>query len=207
MAVRAKAVPRQTLHSKLVRARAIIDRYGLNQPFVEPDLQELADLSDTELRFAVRKDNPMFPSDRRHLHVRAYDWLEAQQWSWRTAIQIAHSRDPEEARENRKRQQIMFALRYAVAADMADFRHAQSVNECAICGDDFDLTTDHVKPPFIAIAREFLGARPEFSLRRVAGCGDLIASVDVEADWIAFHASRAVYQLLCRGCNSSKGAR
>lgn len=207
MAVRQKGAARIPLNVKVAMAREIIDRYAIGVPFSEGDLRELADLTDTELRYAVRQKNPMFPGDRRHLHVIAYDWLEPQQWSWRSALQIAHSRDPEEARANRERQKVMFALRFAVKSDMDDFRSACIPAECAVCGAIDDLTTDHVTPPFVAIAREFLKIHPVIELRTVQGCGDLIASPDIEAEWIAFHAARAVYQLLCRSCNSSKGAR
>ena len=185
----------------------MIDRYAVGEPFSDDDLADLADLTDTELRHVVRGKNPMFPADKRHLHVTAYDWLRPQQWSWRGALEVAHARDPEEARANRAYQRVMFALRFAVKDDMKDFRTAQDPAECAVCGDDDDLTTDHVKPPFIAIAREFLKFHPAIELRTVQGCGALLSSVDIEAEWIAFHAARAVYQLLCRSCNSSKGAR
>ena len=36
---------------------------------------------------------------------------------------------------------------------------------------------------------------------------DLLADPDQEARWIAFHASRAIYQVLCRSCNSAKGRK
>jgi hypothetical protein len=38
------------------------------------------------------------------------------------------------------------------------------------------------------------------------GIGDVMADADVEAEWVEFHGKRAAYQLLCRQCNSSKGA-
>lgn len=57
------------------------------------------------------------------------------------------------------------------------------------------------------IAMAFIELNPGFALRKVKGCGDLIADIDLEAHWIAFHAARATYQLLCRSCNSRKGAR
>lgn len=207
MAVNPKCIGRPTLQAKIAMARQIIDRYEIGRAFGEADLQQLADLTDTELRYAVRRKNPTFPNDPRHIHIIGYDWLMPQEWSWRSAIQIAHSRDRDEGLANRARQRVMFALRFAVKADMADFRSACDPSECALCGSPDDLTTDHVKPPFIAIAKEFLQLYPAIDLRPMPGCGALIASVDIEAEWIAFHAARAVYQLLCRSCNSSKGAR
>lgn len=209
MAVNPKCGVRLTLKAKKAIARQIIDRYQVGQPFNEVDLQRLADLTDTELRYAVRRKNPTFPSDPRHIHIIGYDWSEPREWSWNKAIVFAHARDPEEARATRERQQVMSALRLAVKADMEDFRVAYEPQECAAywCRSTEDLTTDHVKPPFIAIARAFLELHPVIELRSVPGSGCAIACPDLEAEWIAFHAARAVYQLLCRSCNSSKGAR
>jgi 5-methylcytosine-specific restriction endonuclease McrA len=198
---------RQTLLSKLERAREIIDCYAIDQPFEHCHVDEIADLSGTLLRALYRKRNPLYPKDPRHVHALAYDWLEPEQWSWRGAIQIAHARNPEEARAARERQKILLALRYAVKPDMEDFRDSQLPYECAVCGSIADLSTDHKKPPFSLIAGEFLKDRPVIDLRDVQGHSGVISDVDIEADWIAFHAARAVYQLLCRSCNSSKGAK
>jgi 5-methylcytosine-specific restriction endonuclease McrA len=198
---------RQTLLSKLERARVIIDCYAIDQPFASSHLEEMAELSGTLLRALVRKRNPLYPNDPRHLHALAYDWLAPEQWSWRTAIQIAHARNPDEARAARERQKVLLALRYAVKPDMEDFRDSQQPYECAGCGCDEALTTDHKKPPFSLIAGEFLNEHPVIELRDVPGHSGVIADVDLEAEWIAYHAARAVYQLLCRSCNSSKGAR
>jgi 5-methylcytosine-specific restriction endonuclease McrA len=198
---------RQTLLSKLERAREIIDCYAIGQPFAETHVDEIAELSGTLLRGLWRKSNPLYPNDKRHVHALAYDWLEPEQWSWRTAIQIAHARDPQEARQARERQKVVLALRHAIKSDMEDFRHSQHPYECAVCGASNDLTTDHKKPPFSLIAGEFLKDRGPIALRDVPGHSGIIADEDLEAQWITFHAARAVYQLLCRSCNSSKGAR
>lgn len=201
------AVRKPTLAGKISRAREIIDSYAIGAPFSCADLKELADLTQTEIRSACRMANPMFPADPRHLHVIAYGWTEAQQWSWRSAIEDAHKKDAVEALRQRQRQKRLFALRHSVRHEMRDFRMGMDHPDCAICGSTEDLTTDHVEPAFIEIALGFLDVHPHFALRKVQGCGDLFESMDLEAEWIAFHASRAVYQLLCRSCNSAKGAR
>ena len=200
-------VRKQPLLAKLERAREIIDCYPVDQPFEAPHVDEFSELSGTELRALIRRRNPKFPGDKRHLHALAYDWTEPQQWSWRTAIQIAHARNPEEARAARERQKVLLALRYAIKADMDDFRHAQYPYECAGCGATDDLSTDHKTPPFSVIAAEFLKDHPSIGLRDEQGHSGVIADADIESKWIAYHASRAVYQLLCRVCNSVKGAR
>ena len=196
-----------TLKSKLDKARRLIDHYAVDEPFGSECLKELSELTGTELRFAVKRFNPQFQSDTRHLHVTAYDWDEPVQWSWRSAIQIAHARDPEEARAAKQRHKLLFALRDAIRPGMRDFRSACEPTECSVCGSTEQVTTDHATPPFIRIALEFIELNQAIRLREVQGCGDLIADDGLKVQWIAFHDTRASYQLLCRSCNSKKGAR
>ncbi len=195
-----------TLSEKLARARAIIDSNPYDIAFNPGDTNALSRLSDTHLIAVYRRKNRAYPTDKRHLHVIAYDWIEPQQWSWNAAIKIAHSRDPVEARKTRLMQRQLGALRQAIAPDMADFRAAATPKRCTRCQSEQDLTTDHYAPPFIAIANDYLR---EFSpaLAEGEGRGAVFAQQDEEAHWIQFHAQRAVYQLLCRSCNASKGAR
>jgi hypothetical protein len=196
---------RQTQKAALQEARDLIDSNKLDVPFCCADLKRLSDLSGTELRYAVRRANPQFPNDARHLHVLAYDWTTPDQWSWLHAIKIAHARDPHEAHKARLRGKQLCALRYAVQRDLDDFRSAVWPQECALCGGSADLTTDHVAPCFVEIACNFLELHGPIELRRVRGCGDLIADAGLLAEWITYHARRAVYQLLCRSCNARKG--
>lgn len=196
-----------TQKAALEEARRIIDGYPLETWFSSAHVDRLADLSDTDLHGVVRKRNPKYPSDTRHLHVVTFEWLEPRQWSWRSAITIAKARDPEAAAVARIRDKQLYALRYSVKTDMEEFRYAATPQECAACKETDGLTTDHVAPPFIRIAEAFLAVEAPLTLRSVPGAGDVIADPDVEAEWITFHAARATYQLLCRSCNSSKGAR
>jgi len=67
-----------------------------------------------------------------------------------------------------------------------------------------------VSPPFDEIANDFIA---EFGLPKVIGSPDPSIVVNIfedgeaEYQWAQFHAERAVYQLLCRSCNASKGKR
>ena len=70
---------RITQKQALTEARAMIDRYRVDQPFSAADVTRLSDLSGTELRYVVKRKNPAFPRDVRHLHVMAYDWTEPAQ--------------------------------------------------------------------------------------------------------------------------------
>lgn len=202
-------VKKPTLASKIDVIRKIIDSYPNGQCFSAEHLSVIAELTNTVLRQVTKWPNPTFPSDKRYLHVIAYDWPTPSGWSWRDAVRIAHSRDPAEAIATYERQRVTRALRMAIQSDLNDFRSAARPAVCAnpICDSGDDLSTDHLRPPFSAIAREFLESNPSIELRPLPGSSDIIANEDVEAQWIAFHASRATYQLLCRRCNSAKGAR
>lgn len=196
-----------TLNDKLTEARAIIDAHKIGERFSDEDLKRLGDLTDSELAEAFRAKNPAFPGDKRHLHVRMADWVEPDQWSWVNAIKIAHARDPEEARRTRAHQKMMRALRTAIQDEMNEFRSSVTPRQCAWCESLDNLSTDHVAPPFSRIANDFIKERGVIELVESQGRGDIIKDADVEAEWIAYHAHHAVYQLLCRACNSSKGAR
>lgn len=196
-----------TLKDRVARIRAIIDLYPLDTAFSEAHLAELSDLTATELRSAWRRINPIFPNDTRHLHVLAYAWTEPNQFSWRSAAKLAGSKKPAEAVRQRQRHKRLFALRWSIRHDLHDFRAAAEPKNCWVCGSVDNLAADHHRVPFISIAEEFLKLHPQFALRSISGAGDVIADDDIEAHWITFHAQRACYQLLCRRCNSAKGAR
>jgi 5-methylcytosine-specific restriction endonuclease McrA len=196
-----------TKKSLVERARLIIDRNQLDVPFSAEDVAEFADVTGTHIRFAVRRRNPAFPKDPRHVHVIAYDWTSPQEWSWVKAINISRDRDPEDALRMRRHQREQQALRYCIAKDLREFLDSQWPAECAACGSTDHLTADHAGTPFIHIAREFISLLGPIELLDTPGMGATIADANMEATWIAFHASRASYSVLCRSCNSKKGAR
>lgn len=196
------SAPPTTKSGRLQAARALIDSHGFDQVWSSAAVRELAALTGTPLRAVIKKRNAKFPNDLRHLHVLAYDWTTPQQWSWNKAIEF-EGRD--EARIRRKQ---LDALRDAVRADLADFL-AAAVQACAGegCRAMHDLTVDHVAPPFIEIAEAFLAERGPLALVATDGGCDVIAEDAVLAEWVAFHAARSTYQVLCRSCNARKGAR
>lgn len=182
---------------RLEKAREIIDRNKMNIPFSDQDTKEFAEACEQPITGAVRKINPQYPSDPRHLHTEI-DGIWAAR-SWRKFI---HPVPPI--------QQAKRIMRHVVGDDMRDFSGCVDPRECAWCGSTDDLTVDHVAPPFDDIASEYIEmfGLPEFqepaTLMDVVNC---FADIDVEAQWVAFHASRACYQMLCRSCNSKKGKR
>lgn len=209
MSVAVDRLPRPkpiTKKALIERAREIIDRNQIDVPFSADDLIEFSEVTGTEVRFAVRRINPTYP-DPRHVHVIAYDWSEPRQWSWVKAIRIDRDRDPAEASAMRRRTNEQRALRESVKDDLREFRECCEPQVCEQCGSVDDLCADHLHPPFIDIANEFLNHYGPIELAEFPGSSDRIADPNVEAAWVAFHAQRATYQLLCRPCNSSKGAR
>lgn len=202
------AKPKRVSKKSLIeRARSIIDRNEMDVPFSPDDLIDFSEVTGTEVRFAVRRVNPTWPKDPRHVHAIVYDWTEPGEWSWRKAIEIDRDRDPAQAAELRRRFNEQKALRESIREQLREFRECVDPQQCELCGSGNDLCADHLDPPFIEIANEFLRQYGPLRLSPFPGCCDHIADPDVEAAWIAFHAQRATYQLLCRSCNSKKGAR
>jgi len=79
---------------------------------------------------------------------------------------------------------------------------------CAKCQSEDDLTTDHTRVPFDAIAEEWLARNAPVEIEKCPdGIGYRITRRDQAAAWITEHAGKSTYQILCRSCNASKGAR
>lgn len=149
----------------------------------------------TKFHAIKRMHNASFPSDPRHIHVREEggEWHE---FSWKKAINGEGKRP------------LHKVLRNAVADDMRVFRADNAGNGCMTCASTDDLTTDHTDPTFFDIAEEFIAQERELPVvPGASGSGSILADIDQEARWIAFHAARAVYQVLCRSCNSAKGRK
>lgn len=175
--------------------RQLIGRYPHNIEFSTEDVALLSDLTETHLFRAIRRINAEFPSDPRHIHVVFFgedDWVP---FSWNKAISpVKHESE------------VKKAMRGCIKRDMDEFRWSVE-QECEECGATEDLCCDHVYP-FNRIAMRFIEAHglPELKEGR-PGEGWILADESVVDDWVIFHTENAVYQLLCRSCNSSKGAK
>lgn len=177
---------------KIGIARQIIDMHRFDEEFFPQPLAVLNLITDRQLERVRRAKNPEYPNDPRHIQV----WSEGrwQPYSWNKAI-------------TGRNDDLNKAMRASIAEDLQEFRIACKPQRCAICKTGRDLTTDHMIDSFKTIAADFLKGKKIDLVDGPPGGGKMFASQDVEADWIAYHASRATYQLLCRSCNSSKGAR
>lgn len=185
-----------TKTARIEQAREIIDRNVLDVPFSETDLQEFVNVTGMQhITGAIRRINPTYPrADPRHVRF-IIDGVETAA-SWRKAIE---GKNP--------KADLQRALRVAVAPCLREFKDDTEEQGCANCGSTENLQVDHVWPPFQTISEEFIAHKlGQIELKNEEnGIGWVIADIDVETEWIAFHAARAQYQILCRSCNASKG--
>lgn len=178
------------------RCREIITSYDPDVYFWPYDVEEISELVGVKLNAAMRRVNPRFPKDNAHLYVAYEEDGEMTSFSWVNCIY------PKSERQKRH-----VVMRESIACDIEDFR-ATAGAECEACGNTAFLQVDHLSPPFSWIADEFLSENGEFEITRTPdGVGNMFADIELEAKWIAFHASHAVFQMLCRSCNASKGAK
>lgn len=197
----------KTKTAAFAEVRELIDRFSTGEIWPDDARQRLSDITNVDLRYVMKKENPEFPSDNRHIHVIAYDWTSPAQWSWRKAIDAAYAKDSERYQLEKQFQKNLAVLRIAVREHMRAYRDQCDEQICAnqSCRTIYDITVDHAGEPFISIASDFLKIR-NIETYQKDGIGDVMADATVEAEWVEFHGKRAVYQLLCRSCNSSKGA-
>ena len=186
---------RITKKARIEACRELIDRNHIDIPFPRECLDEFKRLTGFDfIEGAIRRKNLEYPSDPRHVHI-LVSGVELDK-SWKKQIT---GRDL--VSDQKK------AMRKSVASDMAEFMSGYE-GGCEFCGSFFYLSVDHDAPPFDDIANAFLEENPDIVIaRRGCGGGKLIADPSIEAMWVAFHAARATYQILCRSCNSSKGKR
>lgn len=178
------------------QAQKIIDRNVIGVPFNDFDLHEFSEVLEQDIDGAVRKVNPEFPGDPRHVLTLIDGVWEAR--SWNKMISQNHTPESEAKR----------VMRRLIKDDLQEFKDSFDFQECQSCGANDDITVDHVYPPFSKIADDFIS---EYGLPVVIDNPDpnkvckMFDSFEMEANWVHFHCSHAVYQLLCRSCNARKG--
>ena len=174
-------------------ARAIIDRNVIGVPFNDYDTVQMNDMLGTTFDGFMRKRNPQYPSDPRHLHGQTFGEFEA--FSWLKCINPVSDI-----------QDVKKVMRESIAPCLAEFMDSQDEPACEHCGTTERLTVDH-NPSFDSIALAYLAdnAMPR-TIDAPNGVGNVFEDIDVEARWIGFHQSRITrYAVLCRSCNASKG--
>jgi len=98
------------------------------------------------------------------------------------------------------------AMRNAITPEMR-FQEQTLGNYCVKCNSQTNLTVDHKDTPFSVIAEAFIEAYPDIeTCTHESGMGHAFKDKELEQKFIAVHNEIATYQLLCRSCNSKKGA-
>jgi 5-methylcytosine-specific restriction endonuclease McrA len=192
---------KMTKKARIERAREIIDRNELGIPFNDQDLLDFSAITGCELRYARRCIDPNYLTNYRHIEVLAYDWEEPRGWSWRKAIQIG-----QQDIESHERARITQAMRDAVRLQVSDFLESAD-KSCEVCATTDSLTVDHVWPPFSKIMDGYINEFGKPEVVENNGSGFKFANKFEEFCWQDFHQSKAKLAILCRSCNSKKGAR
>ncbi len=148
----------------------------------------------------MRRLNPEFANDPRHLHVRQ-DGGEWFAFSWRKAIE----QPSWEQQARRTMRQVCDELRL-------EFKWSQDAHVCHECGEkckgkSLDEATVDETPPHKELTDSYVAAHgwPKFDNPPEA-MGWVFADIDEEARFIAHVSARWTLRILCRSCNSSKGA-
>ena len=128
--------------------------------------------------------------------------------SWNKCItSITHT--PEE----RAKVRLISAMRDAISPDTMEFKR-NAILKCMFCDSVKNLHTDHSSISFKTISTEFLlesiasgGTIPTKFDSDPITCINRFKTEDIEfaKSWVAYHKSKAVYQILCATCNIKKG--
>ena len=183
-----------TIKARKAEIQVLIDRQEFDALFNEEDTNLMNELTGWGFPMYKRIFNPSFPTDTRCV-AHSVDGNKWQVWSWNKALS--------------ERDNLREALRRSVRDQITAYS-AIAENECAQCGSDEYLTIDHKTVSFNAMvayllrmlpnAREGLGNDGD-------GSGWYIKDKELEWVWQDLHHKLADYQVLCRSCNSKKGAK
>jgi len=59
----------KTKTAALAEIRELIDRFSTGEVWSDEARERLSAITNTDLKYVVKKENPEFPSDNRHIHV------------------------------------------------------------------------------------------------------------------------------------------
>lgn len=181
---------KMTKATKVALVQALIDRNEYGVPFPDDDVVRLNELLGSDFKEVRREHNAHYPANKRHLSC------DGRATSWRAYIYPQN-----------ERQWLHKAFRYAIWEETDHWLAEQEHKWCAECFSTDDLTTDHIDPPFSVIADRFIAMTGVIPLEKSIYGGWEFADEKQRAAWLAYHNAEANYQVLCRSCNSRKGAR
>lgn len=175
----------------------MIDKYGLGQVFKEKDTTVINNMTGWNFRAYKRIKNPTWPTDTRCL-AHTEDGNTWEVWSWNKAIDNYGSFP-----------NMLEAMRLSIQPQMREFAQT-APNKCMLCASEDTLSVDHKDKPFITMVRDFLKDHPGMTdavQNDASGAGWFIADETIKETWVLYHKVNATYQILCKSCNSKKGAR
>ena len=180
--------------------REIIDRCPIGAEFPADDLALFNEMLGTSFVAAkhMRNTHPNHRNDPRHVHV--FDGAAWDVCGWNNYIY-----------PKTDWRRLCDVFRKLSADQAKKYLSETGETECAYAhkgGCNGPLQADHAGMPFDDIAKAFVAefGTPEL-IDGPPGAGKILKDTDMEANWIGFHASRVVWQLLCRSHNASKGKR
>jgi hypothetical protein len=186
-----------TKQERKAAIRALIDAQRFDWPFSVYHVEEINRLTGWDFKGYKRVRNPTWKDDQRCL-AHTDDGQTWVIWSWNKAVD-----------GNSGFNDMLEAMRAAVQPQMRKFAVSAS-DTCAVCESTDFLSVDHKDTPFIVLARNFIKEHPgmlEAIANDATGEGWYIKDLEVLDSWLDFHGYNATYQVLCRSCNSKKGAK
>lgn len=183
---------------RIEKARALIDRQMYDTDMSAEDTATFNELTGWDFKRYQRIKNTAYKNDTRCVaHYVENDGVSGWAvWSWRKAISDYSGPD------------VYQALRAAVVGQIGQYS-VDAASQCAACGSTDFLSIDHKTTPFKVLADAFVEAEPALVsclINGAEGGGWLIGDALMWHKWNDFHLREADYQVLCRSCNSKKGA-
>lgn len=179
------------------KAEAIIDQYSIGEKFNDQHHEEFEDLTGVAFNWIQRVPAKPGHAPARHLACSCPEWdNHVGTFSWQDAVK--RFKEPQ-----LKQLHINRAMRKAVQRDQKAWLLKQE-KVCAACLSTENAQADHKDIPFIKIQSSFAD---QFGEPEVYYDPKLAWKIKNEQQWIEYHNSVATYQVLCRSCNASKGAR
>jgi len=178
--------------------KELIDPIRVGQWFNEQEVDLFNQLTGFEFTKYRKVLNSANPNDKKIRNIWVGDVKEMRSWN----KQID---DPEKI--NRLEINAKQAMRNSIAPEMMQQQKCLG-NYCEHCGSQTNLSVDHRDISFNVMAEAFLETYPTIETWSPPGKqGHYFRDEQLEQEWLTVHNALATYQLLCRSCNSKKGAK
>jgi hypothetical protein len=178
-----------------IRAESIIDHYSIGETFSDKHLKEFEQLTGVSFEWIRRVRQPRY-AEARHLECCCPEWDHTGSFSWQKAIRQLSDDKYEDII-------ITETMREALRFYQKDWLSKQ-LKICTFCGSTDNPQADHKDTPFLEIQKSFIekSGKPVLLKDETVGW-----KLENEQLWLEHHNKLANYQVLCRSCNASKGAK